>query len=66
VRTPEQVTADIERRLKDTWNTHLERSAGPSWPHIFPLGEPTKADLEREFSRYRNESLALRAWGGAE
>jgi hypothetical protein len=62
VKTPDEITSDIERRLKSTWNTHLEPVAQPSWPYTFPLGAPAKADLEREFTRYREESLTLRAW----
>jgi hypothetical protein len=62
VKTPEQITADIERRLNKTWNTHLEQPTDPAWPHAFPLGKPTRADLEDRFTHYRDNSLALRAW----
>lgn len=64
MKTPEQVIIDIERRLKNTWNTHLNHTMAvdPAWPHTFPLGAVTKADLERNFDKYRTESLTLRAW----
>ena len=64
MKTPAQVTLDIERRLKNTWNTHLDQTptVDRSWPHTFALGTVNKAELERDFDRYRTESVALRAW----
>lgn len=62
MKTPEQITADIERRLNKTWSTHLERPTDPAWPHAFSLGRPSRGDLEDHFTQYRDNSLALRAW----
>jgi hypothetical protein len=64
VKTPAEVVADVERRLKTTWTTNLERGldSDPSWPQTFPLGAIAKVDLERDFDRYRTESLTLRSW----
>jgi hypothetical protein len=61
MKTPVQVTADVERRLKTSWNTNLD-PGDTDWPHTVPLGAPAKSDLERDFARYREESLAIRAW----
>ncbi len=63
MKSPEQVTADIERRLQQTWNNNLDSDA-PDWPHTFPLGETAKADLEREFNRHQDQSLSIRKWAG--
>jgi len=61
VKSPEQVTADIERRLQQTWNNNLDSEAR-DWPHTFPLGEPVRTDLEKDFNRHQDLSLAMRRW----
>jgi Uncharacterized protein conserved in bacteria N-term (DUF3322) len=62
VKSPDQVTDDVARRLDRTWHTHLEPGVDPAWPHTFPLSAPTKDELERNFERYRTNIFALRAW----
>ncbi len=61
MKTPEQVTADIQRRLINTWNTNLETDA-PDWPHTFPVGATSKVDLESRFDQQQHQALALRDW----
>jgi hypothetical protein len=53
--------ADVEHRLNTTWAANLDPDGG-HWPHTFPLGTPSKAALEGDFARYRDDSLAIRAW----
>lgn len=63
MKTPEQVTADVERRLHNTWQDHLHTQTDPAWPHTFPLGTPpAKADLEQRFGTYQQLTLTLRSW----
>lgn len=62
MKSPDQVTEDVKRRLNNTWHTHLERGPDPAWPHTFPLSAPAKGELERNFERYRTDILTLRAW----
>jgi hypothetical protein len=62
VKNPEEVTLDIERRVKNTWNTNLEAAGGLDWPHTFPLGAPSKANLEKSFHQYQTLSLTLQSW----
>lgn len=62
MKSPDQVTEDVARRLSKTWHTHLEPGAEPAWPHTFPLGESAKTDLERNFQHYQDDILAFRAW----
>ena len=63
MKTPEQITADIERRLHNTWNDHLDTPTNPAWPHTFPLGTPpTKAELEKRFDTYQQLALTVRSW----
>ena len=66
MKTPEQIAADIERRLNNTWNDHLDTSSEPAWPHTFPLGTPPpKADLEQRFEAYQQLALTLRSWASS-
>ncbi len=62
MKSPDQVTDDVKRRLDRTWHTHLEPGPDPAWPHTFPLSAPAKDELERNFERYRTDILTLRAW----
>ncbi len=55
-----QVVDDIRRRLSRTW--HEDVAGTPHWPHTFPLGQPTKADLETNFAEYQRAILHLRRW----
>ena len=59
---------DIRRRLDNTWHTHLELVTDPgsaSWPHNFPLGSVSRADLEKNFDHYRVASLTWQQWAAA-
>jgi hypothetical protein len=61
----DQLLTDIRRRLSNTWYTHLGAVTDPdaaSWPHRFPLGTVSRAELEKEFEAYRVASLTWRQW----
>lgn len=69
MKTPELVLADVERRLARTWADAVVADAsgkepldGPAWPHAFPLGQPTSADLAQRFSSVVGQVGTWRAW----
>lgn len=69
MKTPEQVLLDIERRLARTWADTItvdERAGEPAgeraWPHPFPLGQPTSADLAQRFSSVVTAVGTWRTW----
>jgi hypothetical protein len=61
--SPERVLVDIARRLTRTWASALagEQSAA-AWPHAYPLGRPSQADLEAEFPAAAGQATAWREW----
>lgn len=68
MKNPDQLLCDIRRRLDNTWHTHLELVTDPSsasWPHNFPLGSVSRADLEKNFDHYRVASLTWQQWAAA-
>jgi hypothetical protein len=73
VKTPQQLTADITNRLKRTWSQTVattpaaaediaSAASTAAWPHMFPLGAPTRDELERRFSMYQAATLTWRRW----
>lgn len=58
MKNPTQVLADVTRRLRNTWHTDLTGHS-TSWPHAFPLGAVTKADLEGNFADFQQR---VRDW----
>ena len=63
MKNPDQLLCDIRRRLGNTWYTHLEPVTDPAkWPHDFPLGTVSRADLEKSFDHYRVASLTWQQW----
>ena len=66
MKTPDQVVADIDRRLTRTWAATSAGDPDPAaWPHAFPLGQLTGAALDREFSVAAELTATWRAWAGA-
>ncbi len=49
MKSPAQVVKDVTTRLSRTWAAHLTGVA-PAWPHAFPIGQPTSADLAGDFA----------------
>ncbi|HET7325773.1 MAG TPA: Wadjet anti-phage system protein JetD domain-containing protein [Nocardioidaceae bacterium] len=67
MKTPEEVTADIARRLERSWaKDAVERAGGVSsdvtWPHPFPLGRPKSTELESRFGEVTREVAEWRSW----
>lgn len=62
-KSPQQVTAAIERRLDRTWAAALAGTADESdWPHAFPIGQPAGAELASSFPAFVAHVTTWRAW----
>ncbi len=61
MKTPDQLVADIARRLGNNWHTDITRVT-TSWPHAFPVGTPTKADLDQNYAAFHRSVVALQDW----
>ncbi|MBD8870614.1 Wadjet anti-phage system protein JetD domain-containing protein [Nocardioides donggukensis] len=61
MKTPEQVRAAIATRLGNNWHTDTTCET-VSWPHTFPLGQPTKTDLEANYGDFHRRKVALQDW----
>jgi len=70
MKTPDQLVADIVRRLRATWHIDAAQpdaaSGAPPWPHTFPIGTVAKADLESEFDRFQKAAFEWRDWAAAQ
>jgi hypothetical protein len=66
VKTPDQVVADVAKRLTRTWTDDLTSPEGQpgAWPHRVPLGTPSGKDLEATFTGLLPVVRDLRAWAG--
>lgn len=64
MKTPQQVVTDITRRLTNTWHTDTT-SHSTSWPHAFPLGKPTKADLDSNYGTFHRRIVEWQDWAKA-
>jgi hypothetical protein len=63
VKTPEQLAADVARRVRNTWAATVTGTAElPAWPHTFPLGEPSSAQLAADFTTTMGTVAAWRDW----
>jgi len=78
VKTPDQIVADVTTRLRRSWphaladevlrgtryaDEHLPGDSNPpAWPHSFPLGTPSRRELEQQFAAYQARALAWRQW----
>ncbi len=60
MKTPQTVTEDIRRRLNVRWHECLAGKAG--FPHAFPLGRPTAADLRGGYAAVHSLTLQWQDW----
>lgn len=66
MKSPEQLVADIVRRLKNTWASTVAGSAQePAWPHSFPIGQLSSAALATDFATAAEQASRWRDWAGA-
>jgi hypothetical protein len=67
VKSPQQVLGSVENRIKNTWQAQCAAAAGQvggrsgelgdeaaPWPHAFPLGSVSGAELASGFAAYRD------------
>lgn len=59
MKTPDQVAADITRRLSGSWQDDATGVAR-AWPHAFALGAPTRVDLQDRFPQFQAAVLDWR------
>ena len=68
MKTPAQVSDDIERRLARSWADDAAREAGVAveaaslWPYDFPLGRARSADLAGRFGEVTLQVATWRNW----
>lgn len=63
MKAPAQVLVDVQRRLARTWAGTLTGTAeAPAWPHRFPLGQATKAELTAGFAATAQAVHRWREW----
>lgn len=64
MKTPDQIVADVARRLRNTW--HLDAAGGqdqpPRWPHSVALGATPRTTLETRFEQVQKAAFGLRDW----
>lgn len=61
MKTAATLTADIRRRLGNTWHAHLA-GAEPAFPHAFPVGQPTATQLRADYTGVHAETVRLQDW----
>ncbi|GAA4422669.1 DUF2220 family protein [Georgenia halophila] len=61
MKTPSEVTADIQRRLQGRWHSHLA-DTDESFPHAFPLGRPTAAELKADYAAVHARTIEWQDW----
>lgn len=61
MKTPAQVVADITRRLANNWHVHIA-GGEPAFPHAFPLGRPTAADLKGDYAFFYARTVDWQDW----
>jgi hypothetical protein len=63
VKSTTQFLDDVERRLARTWAATLTATEDrPAWPHPFPLGEASGAELAEGFTALAQRTQTWRAW----
>ena len=64
MKTPEDVIADIRRRLTGKWSAHLVGDE-TAFPHAFALGRPATADLRADYTAVHAQTVAWQDWAGS-
>lgn len=61
MKTPEEVTTDIRRRLTRLWRAHLVGDE-TAFPHAFPLGHTATAELRTGYAAIHAQTVAWQGW----
>lgn len=63
MKSPQQLLADLDRRLGKSWAGALTGTEdAPAWPHQFPIGEPSSTELATDFTATMRLVETWRAW----
>jgi hypothetical protein len=63
MKRPDELLADVERRLRRTWVDTLTGHDSAAWPHAFPLGQPDTKQLGSSFETFAASVREWRQWG---
>lgn len=61
MKTPAAVTQDIARRLSNRWHLDVTGSEA-TFPHVFPLGQPSAADLRADYAAVHSLTVQWQEW----
>lgn len=61
MKTPAALISDIQRRLGSQWHLHLAGN-GQAFPHAFPLGRPSAADLRANYAAVHARTVDWQDW----
>ncbi|MBE9937651.1 Wadjet anti-phage system protein JetD domain-containing protein [Cellulosimicrobium cellulans] len=61
MKTPETVVGDVRRRLTNRWHEHVVGDTS-AFPHAFPLGRPTTADLKSDYAAVHAQTVVWQDW----
>lgn len=62
---PQEFLLDVARRFENTWHVALGGGGGggdDSWPQRFPLGQPTRKELEGDYGTFHRRVLEWKEW----
>lgn len=68
MKTPEEITTQIAKRVADSWQDDACRPYGSgdppksAWPHTFAIGALSKAELQAQFSQIAAATNRWRQW----
>ncbi|GAA1605133.1 DUF2220 family protein [Kribbella sancticallisti] len=62
MKEPAQILTSVRNRLERSWFHEVTTGPCGDWPHPFPLGEPTGADLETDFAAIHRQAETWWRW----
>lgn len=62
MKTPLAVTADVKRRLANRWHLCIVDDGEGAFPHAFPLGRPSSADLRGGYASLHQLTVQWQDW----
>ncbi len=65
MKSPAAVIKDMERRLVNHWHSEIvsaAEGAAPAFPHAFPLGRATSADLRADYAAIHALTVTWQEW----
>lgn len=62
MKRPDELLADVERRLSRSWADTISGHDPTGWPHAFPLGQPDSKQLGSSFETFAASVRNWRQW----